>query len=162
MPSHYSGIERAAEGLYARLTELGHGITVYCRRGNPEYDGDEYRGVRLVYTPSIALRFLETLSHAAASLAHALFCGRFDVIYLHALAPGLFSFIRRISRVPVVATITVWTGRGLNGRVPVRPSLGSTRNYLSLMPIRSLLSLATSRPISSGHTTAQLSTYLTA
>ena len=105
LPSNYSGIEKAAEGIYPRLAERGHSITVYGRTGESEYVGDIYRGIRLVHVPALKARSIETLSHAAISFGHALMRGRFDVIHLHALAPGLLSVIRRISRVPVVVTV---------------------------------------------------------
>lgn len=105
IPSSYSGIEKACEGLYSSLAMRGHDITVYCR---PEYVAQSpcaYRGVRLRSAPTLHTKSLDTLSHVAASLTHALIRERYDLIHLHALAPGIFSPLCRLSGVPTVATV---------------------------------------------------------
>lgn len=105
IPSAYSGIERVAESLYAELARRGHEITVYCR---PEYVTkvpQSYRGISLQRTPALRGRALGTLSHVACSTAHALLRGRFDVIHLHALAPGLLAPLSKVRQVPTVATV---------------------------------------------------------
>jgi glycosyltransferase involved in cell wall biosynthesis len=105
IPSAYSGIERVAESLYAELARRGHAITVYCR---PEYVPKGplcYRGVTLRRAPALRGRALGTLSHVACSTAHALLRGNFDVIHLHALAPGLLAPLANVRNVPTVATV---------------------------------------------------------
>lgn len=106
IPSTYSGIERVAESLYAELAKRDHQITVYCR---PEYVSggarQYYRGMTLQRTPTLGGRALGTLSHVASSTAHALCAGRFDVIHLHALAPGLLAPLAALRKVPTVATV---------------------------------------------------------
>jgi len=105
IPSSYSGIERVAESLYGILAERGHEVTVYCR---PEYvpaSPHIYRGVRLVRAPALNGRSLGTLSHVAASTAHATLRGDYDVVHLHALAPGLLSPLCRLFSIPTVATV---------------------------------------------------------
>jgi len=106
LPSSYSGLERSSEGLYAALAARGHEITVYCR---PEYLAPSrrgvYRGIQLIATPAIRRKSLDTLSHVATSLGHAITVGRYDLIHLHAIAPGLFSSLGRRLRIPTVATV---------------------------------------------------------
>jgi glycosyltransferase involved in cell wall biosynthesis len=105
MPSSYSGIERSCESLYTRLASRGHQITVYCRNeyvtSRPQY----YNGIRLQSAPAIRRKSFETLSHVAASLVHALVRERYNIIHLHALAPGIFSRWCRSFRIPTVATV---------------------------------------------------------
>jgi len=119
MPSNYSGIERACEGLYSELARRGHDVTVYCRNEYVPKEISSYRGVRLISLPALHLRSLDTLSHVTASLLHALVCDRYDVIHLHALAPGIVSPFCRLAKTPIVATIhgldwqrAKWKGAG--------------------------------------------------
>lgn len=119
IPSSYSGIERVTESLYAALADRGHAITVYSR---PEYVGRSphfYKGMRLVRTPAVNGRSLGTVSHVFTSSAHALLRERYDVVHLHALAPGLVAPLYRWLRVPTVATVhgidwqrAKWKGAG--------------------------------------------------
>lgn len=119
VPSHYSGIEKAAESLYSRLAHRGHQITLYCRREYQEAAGSEYRGIELRRIPCIGHRALEAVSHAGLGLLDAALLTRPDVVHLHALAPGLFAAPVRLMRVPMVATIhgldwqrSKWKGAG--------------------------------------------------
>ena len=105
VPSAYSGIERACESLYTRLVDRGHHVTFYCR---PEYaprGREVYRGILLEPTPNIATRSMDTLSSVFTALNHASLFGRFDLVHLHAIAPGFFSFIPRVRNLPIVVTI---------------------------------------------------------
>jgi len=71
IPAGYSGFETFAEELTVRLVERGHDVTVYCRRGSQyleETPPSEFKGVRLVYTPYVKQRELETLSHEFTSI----------------------------------------------------------------------------------------------
>ena len=79
IPARYGGFETFAQELAPRLVRLGHDVTVYCRSG---YTGSqpEYRGVRLVHTPYLRARPLETLSHELTSILDSLRRG-FDVYY---------------------------------------------------------------------------------
>lgn len=69
IPARYGGFETFAEELCPRLVELGHEVTVYCRKG---YTGDalldEHKGVRLRYPPYLRNRQLEQLSHEATCI----------------------------------------------------------------------------------------------
>src|SRR5208282_1267832 len=73
----------------ARLAELGHEVTVYCRNYfTPPLK--EVAGMRLVRLPTIRSKHLETLVHTALSTVHAL-AQNYDVVHYHALGPALFS-----------------------------------------------------------------------
>ena len=48
IPANYGGFETFAEELATRLVSRGHAVTVYGRSNNIEYEGREYKGVRLV------------------------------------------------------------------------------------------------------------------
>lgn len=105
IPSAYSGIERVTESLYGALAERGHDITVYSR---PEYVGRQpvhYRGIRLRRAPALNGRSLGTVSHVVASSLHATLRGDYDLVHLHALAPGLVAPLYGWLSVPTVATV---------------------------------------------------------
>ena len=98
LPSAYSGLERAGEGLYAELARRGHEVTVYCR---PEYvgaDGCEHRRIRLRRAPAIRTRALDTLSHVAASVIDAIRRGGYDLIHLHVRRGGRGRSLRKRGR----------------------------------------------------------------
>jgi glycosyltransferase involved in cell wall biosynthesis len=87
--SKYSGIETYYEEVGARLAEMGHEVTVYCRNYfTPALE--EFSGMRLVRLPTIRSKHLETLVHTAVSTVHALF-QNYDIVHYHALGPALFS-----------------------------------------------------------------------
>lgn len=105
IPSSYSGIERVTESLYGALAERGHAVTVYCRPEYVERSPQFYQGMRLIGTAAVNGRSLGTVSHVLTSSFHALRRGGYDVVHLHALAPGLVAPLYRWRRVPTVATV---------------------------------------------------------
>ncbi|MBX3025241.1 glycosyltransferase family 4 protein [bacterium] len=140
IPSAYSGVERVTESLYGALAARGHEVTVYCR---PEYaprSPQRYRGMRLLRTPALNGRSLGTVSHVFTSSAHALWRGGYDVVHLHALAPGLAAPLHRRAGVPTVATVhgidwqrAKW--RGLGARVLRRAERWLVRSVDELITV---------------------------
>jgi glycosyltransferase involved in cell wall biosynthesis len=105
IPAGYGGFETFAEELTPRLAELGHDVTVYCRRG---YTGEEmppeYKGVKLRYPPFLKRRELEQLSHEAACIADSLRLP-FDLYYfLGTRSAPLYVPLRAGRRIVVVNT----------------------------------------------------------
>jgi glycosyltransferase involved in cell wall biosynthesis len=107
IPAGYSGFETFAEELCTRLVEYGHEVTVYCRRGAQYLDEvppDEYKGVRLLYTPFWKQREFETLSHEAASILDSL-RRPFDLYYfLGTRSAPLYVPLKASRRIVVVNT----------------------------------------------------------
>ncbi len=99
----YSGIETCYEEMGARLAEMGHEITVYCRSYfTPEIA--EHRGVRIVRLPTIRTKHLETLVHTFLSTIHACFSSC-NVLHYHTLGPSMFSFLPRLFGKKTVVTV---------------------------------------------------------
>lgn len=73
VPAHYGGFETAIEEVGRRLVDQGHEVTVYCRGTAKEDRASSYLGMKLVHLPAMRRRSLETLSHTAVSVVHALF-----------------------------------------------------------------------------------------
>jgi glycosyltransferase involved in cell wall biosynthesis len=101
--SKYSGIETYYEEIGARLAEMGHEVTVYCRTyfSPPQA---AYNGMRLVRLPTIRSKHLETLVHTLLSTIHAAF-GDSEIVHYQCLGPALFSFIPRWFGKKTVVTV---------------------------------------------------------
>ena len=90
----YSGIETCYEEVGARLAQMGHEITAYCRSYfTPKVR--QYLGMRIVRLPTIRSKHLETLVHTFLSTVHSCF-GDCEIVHYHTLGPSLFSFLPRL------------------------------------------------------------------
>jgi len=134
IPATFGGIEHHVEEVGARLAERGVVVTVYCRRSYAQEIPVEYRGMRLVVTPTVASKHLDAIVHSLTSTLHAMVSGT-DVVHYHAPGPGLAAPLARYaSRAKVVLTIhgldherAKWSGTAqrvlalaywMSGRVP--------------------------------------------
>lgn len=72
IPSTYSGTETFFIELAPRLAQRGHEVIVYCRRSLFRQRPAEYKGVRLIYLPSIETKNLGTFTHTLASMVDVL------------------------------------------------------------------------------------------
>ncbi len=71
VPAAYSGFETAVENIGSRLVERGHEVTVYCRPHMvPRLPGSTYKGMRLVYLPTVKGKHLDTPVHTLLSTLH--------------------------------------------------------------------------------------------
>jgi glycosyltransferase involved in cell wall biosynthesis len=101
IPANYGGFETFTEELSVRLVERGHEVTVYCRERYPD---TSYRGVRLVYLPTIRHKYLDTLAHTCLASFHLL-GRRADVaLYVNA-ANAIFTLLPRVSGIPVALNV---------------------------------------------------------
>ncbi len=96
IPANYGGFETFAEELATRLVARGHRVTVYCRE---RYPGATYRGVDLVYLPTLRHKYFDTLAHTFLSTLH-LIAHRADAALYCNAANALFTFLARIAGVP--------------------------------------------------------------
>jgi glycosyltransferase involved in cell wall biosynthesis len=95
VPASYGGFETCAEELGARLVERGHSVTVYCRSHHIVYDKPFYRGMRLVKLPTIANKYLDTITHTMLSSLHALGQG-YDIVLMFIAGNSPVSFLPRM------------------------------------------------------------------
>jgi glycosyltransferase involved in cell wall biosynthesis len=99
----YSGIETYYEEAGARLVEMGHQVTIYCRSYfTPKIA--EYRGMRLVRLPTLRTKHLETLIHTLLSTIHACFSGC-DIVHYHTLGPSMFALLPRLFGKKTIVTV---------------------------------------------------------
>lgn len=101
IPANYGGFETFAEELSVRLAARGHQVTVYCREAHPF---EEYRGVHLVYLPSVHHKYLNTLAHTFVSTLHLL-AHRVDAALYCNAANALFTILPRVAGMPVALNV---------------------------------------------------------
>jgi glycosyltransferase involved in cell wall biosynthesis len=96
IPHTYSGTETFFGELAPRLAARGHEVIVYCRSGLFPEKPKFYKGVRLIYLPSIETKNLGTPTHTLACMIDVLFRG-VDVMLLsnvanapHCIIPKIF------------------------------------------------------------------------
>ena len=105
LPATYGGVEHHVEQIGSRLAARGHEVTVYSQSRYSTNRVTEHRGMRVVTLPTVSMRGLEAISHAAMATAHGLFRGH-DVFHYHAVGPGLLSPVARLARdAAVVQTV---------------------------------------------------------
>lgn len=107
VPARYGGFETCVEEVGSRLADRGHDVTVYCRY--TEDDGaristDRYLGMRLVHLPALRKKTLETLSHTALSVKHAV-ADPPDVAFVFNAANAPLLPALRLRRIPVVTHV---------------------------------------------------------
>ena len=81
LPATYSGLETIMGELAPRWVEAGHEVIVYCRKAVFKERPDEWRGVKLVYLPSIEHKAFSTLSHSFLATLHASFSPSDAILY---------------------------------------------------------------------------------
>ena len=105
IPARYGGFETFAEELSTRLVARGHRVTVYCR-DRPE--SILYRGVDLVWLPTIRHKYLDTLAHTFVSTLHLAFRRgpyRIDAALCCNAANAIFTILPRLTGIPVALNV---------------------------------------------------------
>jgi glycosyltransferase involved in cell wall biosynthesis len=101
IPSNYGGFETFAEELSVRLAARGHHVTVYCRE---KQSFTEYRGVHLVWQPTIHHKYFDTLAHTFISTLYLLFHRVDAALYCNA-ANAIFTILPRAVGIPVALNV---------------------------------------------------------
>jgi glycosyltransferase involved in cell wall biosynthesis len=101
IPANYGGFETFAEELSIRLVQRGHSVTVYCREKYPQ---PLYRGVKVIYLPSIHNKYLNTLAHSLISTLYLL-GNRVDVVLYCNAANAIFTILPRVMGMPVALNV---------------------------------------------------------
>ena len=104
IPANYGGFETFAEALGIGLAERGHDVTVYCRSNTIQYEGNHYRGVRLVVLPTIRHKYFDTVAHTFLSVLHGL-TQRYDAVLVCNSINSIFCFIPRLGGQPVAINV---------------------------------------------------------
>jgi len=95
IPHTYSGYEAFLGEVGLRLVERGHQVLVYCRRSLFQERPKTYKGVQLIYLPSIETKTMGTLTHTLVSMGDVLF-RRVDVIFVVNVVNGFHCILPRL------------------------------------------------------------------
>lgn len=101
IPARYGGFETFAEELGSRLAARGHHVTVYCRERHIE---SIYKGVHLVYLPTIRHKYFDTIAHTFFSTLWLL-GSRYDALLYCNAANAVFTWMPRIVGMPVALNV---------------------------------------------------------
>jgi glycosyltransferase involved in cell wall biosynthesis len=106
VPAGYSGFETAVENVGARLAARGHDVTVYCRAHMVQRRADgAYRGMRLVYLPTVAGKHLDTPVHTLLSTLHLGAVRRPDAAIYFIAGNSPFAGLGRLFGVPTAINV---------------------------------------------------------
>lgn len=80
-----AGAETFADELYSRFVQKGHSVTVYCRRypGIKQHELKEYKGIKLLYLPTVQRQGFDTLVHGFLCAMHIIVYNTGDIIHIH-------------------------------------------------------------------------------
>lgn len=104
IPSREGGVEIVVNELSSRMVELGHDIIAYNRKCDSVYTMKNYKGIKIIWVPTINRKNLDAFIYSFLATVHALF-GKYDVIHYHALGPSVMLVIPHLLGIKTVATI---------------------------------------------------------
>jgi glycosyltransferase involved in cell wall biosynthesis len=105
IPASYGGFETCADHLARLWAAEGHDVLVYCRKHHYRARPSSLDGIRLKYTPSIAWKSLDTLSHTFLSILDLLLHERrTTVVHLYNTGNGICLPLLKLFGKKVVVT----------------------------------------------------------
>jgi len=107
IPARHGGGDTEAEQCAIRLAKRGHEIIAYVRRKYyVERSLRSWRGIRLVFVPTIETKNLGTPIHTLLSIVH-LWCTKKkpDLVHLRGVGTALFILLLKPLRIPVVLSV---------------------------------------------------------
>jgi len=118
IPARFGGVETHVDHIATRLAARGHEMWTFCRtRYRPDRLGEEvpdgyrviggehwYRGVRLVYRPSVDTKHLDAASHTLLCALESGMFHRFDIVHFHGIGPSAFVPVTKMFGRKVVST----------------------------------------------------------
>ncbi len=95
VPAAYGGVDRVVEEISTGLTSRGHEVVVYCWKSIYKERPQEYKKIRLVYLPTIPVKYIGTLVHTFLACLSAI---RRDVeiVHINNTENSIFAFIPRL------------------------------------------------------------------
>jgi glycosyltransferase involved in cell wall biosynthesis len=105
LPAAYSGFETAVENIGARLAARGHRVSVYCRPHMVEGRHPVYRGMELVYLPTVASKHLDTIVHTLVCTLHMAVRRRPDAAVYFIAGNSPMALLSRLLGVPAAINV---------------------------------------------------------
>lgn len=104
LPGTFSGVETHVHELGTRLVQRGHDVTAYVRPHYTPRDVHEDDGIALLHRPTIPTKHLDASVHSFVCALDVIF-KKYDIVHFHAIGPGAFAPIARLSRAKIVTTV---------------------------------------------------------
>ena len=105
VPAAYSGFETLVDAVGQRLAARGHDVTVYCRPHMVSGRYASYKGMRLVYLPTIANKYLDTIVHTLVCTLHMAVRRRPDVAVYFIAGNGPLAALSRVMGIPSIINV---------------------------------------------------------
>jgi len=102
-PGAEGGIETVITETAPLLQQRSWDLSIFCRKRWNQH-GSDWRGIKLINSPAVYTKHLETLTYASWSTLYASL-HKFDLIHFHAIGPGALASIPRQLRIPSVLTV---------------------------------------------------------
>lgn len=111
IPVVSGGVERRVEEISVRMAQKGHQVFIYARK---DYSQDkslkkEYKGVKIIYFPTILTKNLSAFIHTLLATIHSLF-QNYDVIHFQAPGPSSLCWIVKFFS-PKTALVATFNSR---------------------------------------------------
>ncbi len=111
IPSRDGGVEVVVTNLAPHLEEIGYDVTCYNRTNKQfrklQKEGTlerEYRGVHLIWTPTVDRRGLAAMTSSFFATVMASF-SRYDLVHFHTEGPCVFCWLPRLFGKKIVVTV---------------------------------------------------------
>ncbi len=104
IPAMYGGFETLVENLAPFLVREGYRVTVYGRKKFVPKEMKWYKGVKIVKTPSISTKHLETITHTIFSLPHIILT-RPRILFVLNLINFIFCLPLRILGIKIIVNV---------------------------------------------------------
>ncbi len=105
VPAAYGGFETLVENIGQRLAGRGHDVSVYCRPHMVGGRFTHYRGMRLVFLPTIASKHLDTIVHTLVSTLYMAATDRPDVAFYFIAGNSPLAALSRLLGVPSIINV---------------------------------------------------------
>ena len=105
LPAAYSGFETLVEAVGQRLAARGHDVTVYCRPHMVSGRYATYKGMRLVYLPTITNKYLDTIVHTLMCTVHMAVRRRPDVAVYFIAGNSPLAALSRLLGIPSIINV---------------------------------------------------------
>jgi glycosyltransferase involved in cell wall biosynthesis len=105
LPAAYSGFETLVEAVGERLAARGHEVTVYCRPHMVSGRYASYKGMRLVYLPTITNKYLDTIIHTLICTLHMAVSRRPDVAVYFIAGNSPMAALSRVLGIPSIINV---------------------------------------------------------
>ncbi len=104
IPASYSGFETSVQETAIRFVKKDIETIVYCRTNHYNERRDEFKGVKLIYLPSVKSKHLDTITNTLLTFFHLLF-KKYNAVILYGVGNALFIPLIKFVGKPVISVV---------------------------------------------------------